>query len=607
MAAARSGHLYEGGGVDPLLHLFTVGAGETITLPNVDLPAPGRVWVTVREHWYPTPARVTVVGFDPSPEPIIPGGSLFGLNFGDIGLFRDPTDARPFGVVAAHYTDAGGRVSFDLEPGAYEIYVSRGTEYSLFHQRRTVVAGETVQVFAQIKRVLETPGFISSDFHVHGIHSADSRVSHTDRVMQFAGEGVDNVVMTDHHVHTDLKPRIAELGMQHFVTATIGEEITSFDYGHWNGYPFTIDPTRPSGGSTDWAQASPPGMDFPQYGHLNATPSEVYDLATTGPQSLPSTVVQVNHIGSHFSPLKIDTAATPIQDGLDASERTALRLPTTGNLFHPFDALELWNGESRGSQRSFLEDRIGIWFNHLNQGLPITFIADTDTHQFFNLNAAGARTWTSSSSDAPQGIDSNEVGEAIGAGRAVGGQGIYVQTRLFARDGSGDVADFSLDGSTEVASSDGNLDLEIHVQSPAWAEYDSIEIYANAATVVQNPAEPYEYGAIPSQVLTAGVDFDVDLVEVDSHIPGAQRLETHVSVPFDGLTEDTWFVVVVKGSDGVSRPMFPVFAENIPEATNPTLDDLTDGNLGESGVMALGATNALYADVNGEPGFQIGP
>jgi hypothetical protein len=33
------------------------------------------------------------------------------------------------------------------------------------------------------------------------------------------------------------------------------------------------------------------------------------------------------------------------------------------------------------------------------------------------------------------------------------------------------------------------------------------------------------------------------------------------------------------------------------------LANLTDGNLGESGTMALGYTNALYADVDGNPGF----
>jgi hypothetical protein len=609
MAASLAGHPYESGALEPTLHPFTVVAGATVAFVTIDLPPAGVVNVSVRDELgRPIPARVTAVGFDPSPEPIIPGGSLFGLSIGDLGLFNDPTDARPFGVTTAKYADAEGTATFRLEPGTYEFYVSRGSEYSLWRERHTVAAGAPLELNPEIARVIETPGFVSSDFHVHGIASADSRVSQSDRVMQFAGEGVENVVMTDHHVHTDLDPRIQALGMRDFLTSTVGEEITSFDYGHWNGYPFTVDPDLPSGGSTDWAQAAPPGMDFPQYGNLNATPAEVYEIATTGPQSLPSTVVQVNHIGSHFSPLKIDTAATPISDGLNATERAALRLPASGNLFHHFDALEIWNGESRGAQNAFLQNRIGIWFNHLNQGLPITFIADTDTHQFFNLNAAGARTWTSSSTDAPRDIDPNEVADAVATGRATGGQGIYVQTRLLARDGSGAQADLTLYGSTEVASTTGDVDLVIDVQAPLWAAYDRIEIYRNATTVPGNPAAPYEYSAVPSLVLTAGVDFDVDTTVVDPGIVGAARLETRgLVVPFDDLGQDSWFVVIVKGSDGVSPPMFPVFPENITQASNTTLDGLTDGNLGESGVMALGATNALYADVDGAPGIQIGP
>ncbi len=609
MAAALIGALYEGGSPDPVLHPFTVADGEVAMLPTVDLPESGDLRVhVVDEYGRAMPARVSVVGFDPSPEPIIPGGSLFGLNIGDVGLFRDPSDSHPFGIVSARYADAGGKVAFPLEPGSYEIYVSRGPEYSLFHERRTVAAGVKTVVNAQLARVVDTAGFISSDFHVHGIRSADSRVSDTDRVMQFAGEGVDNVIMTDHHVHTDLKPRIAELGFSSFVTATVGEEITTFDYGHFNGYPFSIDPAKPSGGSTDWAQAAPAGMDFPQYGNFNATPAEIYALAVSGSQSLPDTVVQVNHIGSHFTPLKIDTAATPIQDALTVEERAALRLPPTGNLFHVFDALELWNGESRGAQSNFLDERIGIWFNHLNHGIPITFIADTDTHAFFNLNTAGARTWTPSSSDAPQEIDPAEVAGAVAAGRAVGGQGVYVQTRLLARDGSGGVADLGLDGQTLVASANGDVDLEIDVQAPAWAPYDTIEIYANAATEPRDPANPYEYRAVPDLVLSAGGDFPVDVVVVDPGVPGAERLETRgLVISFTGLAQDTWFVVVVKGSDGVSQPMFPVFAENIDRTSNQSLDDLTDGNLGENGVMALGATNALYADVDGTPGFQLAP
>ncbi|MBW2288019.1 MAG: hypothetical protein JRG90_09360, partial [Deltaproteobacteria bacterium] len=62
----------------------------------------------------------------------------------------------------------------------------------------------------------------------------DSRVSDVHRVEAYSTEGVENVVMTDHHVHTDLNPAIADAGLGAFLTATIGEEITSFDYGHFN-------------------------------------------------------------------------------------------------------------------------------------------------------------------------------------------------------------------------------------------------------------------------------------------------------------------------------------------------------------------------------------
>jgi hypothetical protein len=40
--------------------------------------------------------------------------------------------------------------------------------------------------------------------------------------------------------------------------------------------------------------------------------------------------------------------------------------------------------------------------------------------------------------------------------------------------------------------------------------------------------------------------------------------------------------------------MFPVYPDDITQGTNTTLAQLVDGNVGQGGVMALGATNALY-------------
>jgi hypothetical protein len=602
IAAWREGALFEGAGPAPLVHTIGVVAGETV-VQDFDLPATGVLDVVVTDEGDDrVPARIMVVGFDPSPEL-----TLAGL-IDTTGVFRDQNDVVPFGVVAVTYADANGEASFEVEPGSYQVFVSRGSEYSTYDTAVTITGGATTPVTAQIARVIDTDGFVSSDFHVHGINSADSRVSHRDRIYQFAGEGVDNVIMTDHHSHTDLVPTIVALGFDPFVTSTIGEEITTWDTGHFNAYPMTIDPTRQSGGSTDWAVAAPPGMDFVEYDAYGVTPAGLELLATAGPQSTPDTVVQINHIDSHFVPLKIDTSLVPPASAISMADKIRFRIdPTTGNLFHHFKALELWNGDNRGDQSQFLDQRMGIWFNHLNQGLLTTFIADTDTHRFTSLGSAGARTWTASSSDDPPSLSSAEVAQAVAAGRATGGQGVYVQTRLVANEDPLLVADLTLAGSTLVSITDAvqGVDLEIEVQAPTWAPYDRIEIYANATTIPSpTSAAPELFSATPTVVLDAGVDFSVNTVNVFPAVPGADRLETTVSVPFTNLAEDTWFVVVVRGTDGVSEPMFPIFPKSLNTTGNTTLANLLDGNLSQGGTMALGATNALYVDADGTPGFQ---
>jgi len=61
----------------------------------------------------------------------------------------------------------------------------------------------------------------------------------------------------------------------------------------------------------------------------------------------------------------------------------------------------------------------------------------------------------------------------------------------------------------------------------------------------------------------------------------------------------------------LSRPLFPVLPYSIDKATNTTLADLVDGNLGEGGEPALAFSNPLYVDVDGggftAPGVRITP
>jgi len=632
VAAGLEGVPYQGGGSAPDVNCTPTCAAITdggVTTLDIDLPATGRVRVTVVDGQSdPIPARVSVVGFDPSPEPNLTF-TLPPLSPSTVGVFRDVKDRVSYGLVWIEYAGADGIAEFDLDPGSYQIFVSRGTEYSLFQQPLTVSSGPfgsvTETVNAQIVPVVDSSGFVSSDFHVHMIDSPDSRISQENRVRSFAGEGVDNLVATDHDAVTDLAPVISTLNLVPFLHSTIGEEITSFDYGHYNAFPQAVDPGVPSGGSTDWAGAALVGQDFPSLGSYCLTPAEIEDQARNKLASDASvqnagltTAVQINHIDSHFEPLRIDTSLEPPVSVLDplafdvAGNPEPInplfyRLdPSVSNFFNVFDGLEIWNGSSQGSQDKFMERVMGIWMNHLNQGIAITATAVTDTHTFYNLETAGPRTWTptSTGSDSPADILDNDIGQAIQDSRAVSGQGVYLQARLVDTDVLPEAtADFSWLGSTLVTATDGTVDLVIDVQAPTWAPYDTIEIYTNAQTCVAsyNEGVPVLFGGIADQTLTAGTDFTVSTVNLPN---GGQRLETHHTMSLT-LAEDTWVAVFARGTQGAtgSPPMFPVFPYSLSSAENPDLTALLDNTATENGTRALGFTNALYVDIDGNAQF----
>jgi hypothetical protein len=621
VAAGKDGFPYEGGTATPVNHAVTITSGGSVT-QDIVLPQTGRLHVNGVDHdGAAVPVRVGVVGFDPSPE-INLVATAISANDTRTQLFYDRTsDSIPTALSRTEYSDAAGVVDIALEPGTYQIAVSRGTEYSNYTEHVTISAGSTTTVNAQVAKVLDTTGTISADYHVHMIDSPDSRISHKSRIESFAGEGVDDIIATDHASITDLDGAIAALGFANFVNATPGEEITTFDYGHFNAYPQGQDLAQvQTKGATDHAGAAPPGQDFPAYGNFNLSPAQIYAAAVNKPQNTEmETVVQVNHIGSHFNPLRINTALTPpasVLNPLDVDGNGApgqsnpafFRLdPTIPNFYHHFPALELWNGSTISQQNEYLLQRIGIWMNLLNQGLFTTAISDTDTHEVHNLRAGGARSWTPSSTDDVAGIVDVEIARAVRAGKLVGGQGIYVQTRLVATDGSGGTAQLTglvpagtqpgtAAAGTLLTVANAAVDLEIRVQAPTWAPYDRIEIYRNAPTqVVQTTGgTPTSFGAIPTTTLTAGADFTVTTVPVN----GAQRFETNETVSLAGLAEDEWIVVIVKGTLGVSAPMFPVMVNGVSLTENPTLAALEAVTTAENGIRALGTTNALYVDVD---------
>jgi len=587
---------------------------DTTATQVFTLPEAGRLQVTVTdEGGNPVPAKVQLVGFDASPDPLNTQ-NIAGVISNVTGVFGEQgQDGLPFGIAGAFFADRMGDTGVvEVEPGTYQLAVSRGSRYSLYAQPVTITAGSLTTVAAQIARVIDTSGFITADFHIHAIDSPDSEVTREERVATQLAEGIDFFTPSEHDIRVDFAPTVAAMGVGDLIATAPSAEITTFDYGHFNSWPVTVDPTAVNRGSVDWGRPGvPPGADFPSLGSFSFTPAEIFAAAHGDPRP---NLVQINHIDSFFNAggLDIDTAeggTGPPQSHVAPSAR---RLdPAVPNYFDAgFDALEVWNG----SQQIFLGESIGDWFNLLNQGILRTAVADSDTHER-RTNGGSVRTYLASTVTAPGQLAAaaEDLAAAVVSGRAAGTNGPFVTLALHAASTG---ADASLTGATMLATLDGAVEATVTVRSPLWAEFDRVELYVSNAPQAwdhdANAATRPRYRVIPDVVRAAGADFPVARVDDFPAIPGAAHLETTVTIPLTGLSIDTWVVALVRGTAGVSRPLFPVLPYSLRRDGNATVEDLADGNLGEGGEPALAFTNALYVDVDhdGEwtaPGVRLTP
>jgi hypothetical protein len=395
--------------------------------------------------------------------------------------------------------------------------------------------------------------------------------------------------------------------------------MTSFDYGHFNAWPLTIDPSQVNGGSVDHGGAAPAGMDFPSSGNFSLTPAQIIAAANTDPGT---NTVQINHIHSYFgiegnSGLAIDTGVTPPQSLVPPVAR---RLPPVPNLFtDTCNAFEIWIGDDRGQiYTNFLGRNIGDWFNMINQGIVRTGVADSDTHVRKITQAGIPRSMVASPTDAPGGLSAiaDTLSGNVNDGRVVGTNAPMVRVTANAAS-TGQTAGLALGLPRTIATTDGSVDVTVQIQSPLWAEFDRVEYYVNTTTTktITNKNSGAgtvgvrRYSVTPDFVQNAPADFTVSPVLVDPMVPGASRLEATTTLNLTGLTEDVWVVVLVKGTDGVSRPLFPIQPDSLKTSTNTTLANLIDGNLGEDGMTALAFTNPLFVDVDGggwtAPGVQV--
>lgn len=574
---------------------------ETAITRDFDMPMSGYLDVTVIDETGPGPAKLQLVGFDPSP-PI----SNF-VSGNEAGLFGDPrSDPLPFGIAQAAFINRNGASErMTVEPGNYQVVVSRGPRYSVFKSDIVITPGQVTTVQAEIVKVIDDTGFVHGDFHVHSIDSPDSEVTREERVAVMLAEGMDFFTPSDHGVRSDFGPTLKAMGVEDLIAVAPSAETTSFDYGHFNSWPVTIDPANISGGSFDWAGAAPPGMDFPEYGSYNLSPAEIIAGLKADPMD---NLVQINHIGGHFGNggLAIDTGLTPPQSSIDLATR---RLdPAIENGFDDgFDALEVWigtNGRS-GILSGFLGANAGVWFNLINQNLVRIGVANSDTHTR-RYTATSARTLIPSATHNPADLSTGaeQLAATVLSGKAIGTNAPFL---LLQADGSfvgeSQRAGLRLDQSNTMPVDDGSdIILTATVSTPSWAAVDTLEFYINNQPERTSAADAAaRYGVCPNAKISTGDTGWTEIeVVLNPAIEGASRTEITATLTLESIDRDTWIVAIARGTDGISEPLFPVLPASLASASNSTLADLTDGNLNESGVPAFAFTNPLFIDVDGD-------
>jgi hypothetical protein len=327
--------------------------------------------------------------------------------------------------------------------GTYDVFVSRGPEWSVATLRSVVVSTAGTRLETTLSHVLDTTGWISADLHVHAAPSFDSTVPQRDRVYEYVADGVEVLVSGDHNAISEYAALIEELGQQENLFGITGEEVTTADWGHFTAFPLTRALTRPGGGAIETEQRRP--------GQL---------LAALRRQS-PSVLFQVNH------PRLDPRIGYFYQGGFDSREDTAIR----DGFFFDFDAIELLNGY-QDRDRVGMERAIVDFHNLLSHGHLVTATGNSDTHRL-SLNIAGSpRNYVMVEDDRPTSLTVERLVTAIRAHRCFFTTGPFVSLRV----GSSNLGDL-------VSVEGGRVPVELTVQAAPWVSVSRVALYLGRSVV----------------------------------------------------------------------------------------------------------------------------
>ena len=394
---------------------FRVEQAE-VDLGRVEVGAPAQVRLPRGE-----PMRLAFLGVDGTPDPSF-GDDLLGFTVAGREV-RRTAGVRNLSL-GGTATDPDHVV---VPPGRYRVFATRGPEFSATETRLELGPGATVQLEVEPpRRLLSTPGWITSDFHVHAAPSPDTALALPARLASYAAEGAEVLVATDHDMVTDYAPLIRQLGLAGRMASIVGSEVTSevktevapFTLGHANAFPLPLDPLAYRGGAVPnegrrWRDViadlhALPGERVIQLNHARAAEGGVRARAF------------FSHLGSVGEPYDPALPLTAAPNAVLVEPD-----PETGVRDIDFDAMELLNGARIGAYPLLRED----WFSLLRQGVVLTGTANSDSHTLQSLVAA-PRNYVSVPGDGIAAFDPVAFVRAVREGRCFGTTGPLLELTL---------------------------------------------------------------------------------------------------------------------------------------------------------------------------------
>ena len=422
-----------------------------------------------------------------------------------------------------------GEAEQELPAGSYEVVVSRGPEFDALFSTLLIQPGKKAALTGKLPRSLQTPGWISTDFHSHSTPSGDNTSSQLGRVVNLVCEHLEFAPCTEHNRIDTYLPHIERLKVGKFIGSCSGMELTGtpLPLNHQNAFPLQHKPRTQDGGGP-LTDADPV--------------AQIERLAMWDNRA--DKLVQINHPDFGWMTYDRDGDKKP-DDGFQRmfAQMDVIEIHPIHTLL-TFETTYLYKNQGKP-----IDNRVFRWLQLLNQGLRLPGVVNTDSHYNFH-GSGGLRNWVQSSTDDPAAVTPLEMVHAAEQGRVIVSNGPYLEVSL---SETGKPKSVTAGQGLDVKS--GKVTLAVRVQCPNWFDIDRVVVLVNG-----RPHATHDYRKSTNS---------------DRFRSGNVKFDEKLSL---ALTEDAHLIVVVAGEKPLGKVAGPDWGHQTPAAvSNPIYIDV-DGD-----------------------------